>query len=248
MSDGKDKKNVPAVFKPAHTLTEHQTNIIRFEVKGYIKQSVYCENAFIVDGWLTMNTLRVQDSIVTSIKPIRKLSWYNSNRNDSSNLNSRLLGSMDSKNSYSEDCYVEQESKVVRAESLHVINSFNENQLDQIPLWARTTKEEALTQINEKVTKINDGHRKHNGESFSKFVDDEVHYRKHRLVQKEWYKKSWITKKFSGDREKWIDNKLHGLNQKEKDKILQEVINEIKQIYQSLEVEYTGKLEYKPEV
>lgn len=244
-STDEDKKKVPVVFKPAHTLTQYQTNMIRFEVKGYFKESVYCINAFIVDGWLTMNTLRTQDSVTTSIKPIRNLLWNDYKRQ---NLGLRLLGSIDSQRSYYKECYVQQESKVVRAESLHVINSFNENQLDQIPLWARTTKEEALTQINEKVTKINDGHRKHNGESFSKFVDDEVHYRKHRLVQKEWYKKSWITKKFSGDREKWIDNRLHGLNQKEKDKILQEVINEIKQIYQSLEVEYTGKLEYKPEV
>ena len=246
MNDADKGKQLPALLKPAHTLTEESmNNMVQYEVKGNTG-TIYCEDAFIVDGWLTMKLLRIKTYIETKVEPIHLVGW-----SDYSNSNLRTRFTCARNNKVSRECYYTQKSKVILAAGLQVINSFNEEQTNELPLWSRTSKEEAQKSADEFSNTENDKIRVRNQETFSRIINNELDFRFREKFRKVWANKSWFNKKFfcggTDKRGSWITDEILKMDEKTKGDALQEVIDDVKKEYHRMKIEWKGSLDYKPE-
>lgn len=202
---------------------------------------IFCESVSVINGWVTMTNLRRKKSYESSIEFIKTFNWYNNGSSDDCEKHLSAGDAPHSSNSAVEG-YETIVNRTLPQTVIEKIDSFNFDQSDQLPLWSRTTKEDAITGANKKVEERNRQVLITNRLKFSYFIRCELESYLMRLFNKipaHQRKEGWFGLKKAMDANEWIAERR---KESDIDGKIQEWVESYRAVYEKKNIEFDGEL------
>ena len=228
------KSKLPALI-PTFSLTEEKSNIVAYSIRGNNK-TIFCEGVTVINGWVNLVNLRIKNNFFSAIELIKPAHRYCGNLESKAHLGNPQGGEM------RVEGYTTISSKSMHQQFVDTIDSYNKDEMVEIDLWARTSKEEALKISDEKRMKYNTETLVSNNLKFSYFVETLIRD----FLWKEFLKiPKWQRWLFRKNRSDWISEKRKSPEIHDMEK---EFITRVETEYEEAKIEYEGKLTYDKEI
>jgi len=221
-----NNKNLPVKVLP---LTEQTSNIVSYSIKNSSGAQIYCEGVTVVNGFVTMTNLRIQKDFKTKKDAIQCVGFSKTDA---------YIYLQNNSVEHSISGYKTLANRTVPQQCIDLIDSYGTEEQEQLPLWARTSEEEALKESARKAEEERNKILRSNGRKYCLIVKCAF---ENYLLKKYLAIPGWRRKIFRIKKHEWIEEERQN---PASEKILKEIVQGVCDAYIQKDVEYTGKLEY----
>jgi hypothetical protein len=232
-------KNLPALI-PSFSLTGEHSNIVIYSIKNSEKE-IFCEDVSVINGWITMTGLRILTKYIPSLEVVQPVTRYYGHLRPirAGETISVHLGEKIYPSKFKKEGFRTLANKILPEKTINSIDSYDSEQQKQLPLWARTSEEQAIETANAEVATHNESILKSNALKFSYFVRCELEVYLWGLFNEipKW-KRNFFGKELINGK-KWVEERK---KQPDIQKKVDEIIEEMKIAFNR-----TGFIEYEGE-